>query len=139
MQPLNNPPIENKNWFNQHANKPFESNRRLGVRFIRDDIIISLCKINLLSANFPSMREESFAKLVDISSKGLSITGDLKLNLNNKLYLKLNFIGLKTFSVQGTVVRITNNKRPVYGIKFDKVNPRLAEFMLTSQKKLTFK
>ncbi len=139
MQTLNNNPVDNKNWFNQHATKQFTSNGRLGVRFIRDDIIVTVSKMNLLNSTFPSNREETFVKLVDISSKGISITTNVKLSINKKLYLTINFIGLKTFEIKGSVVRITKSKRPVYGIKFDKVNAHMAEYMLSSQKKLTFK
>ena len=139
MQALNNNPSPAASWFTQHKNVPFSTNRRLGVRFIRDDILISLHKINFLKLGLKLKPEETFVKLIDISSKGLSIATDLKLSTKTKVHLTINFLGLKTFEVAGTVVRISKGKRPVYGIKFDQVNNSMAEYLVFSQKKLTFK
>ncbi len=128
----------NQNWFNQHKNVPFTTNRRLGVRYIRDDILVSLRKSHFLRLGFPSMNEETFVRLLDISSKGASIATDVKLSVNNKVNLTITFMGSKSFDMPGRVVRITKANRPIYGIKFDEVNNRMADY-LVSARKLAFK
>jgi PilZ domain len=133
------PSDDGTHWFNKHKVKVFADNRRLGVRYIRDDIFVSLHKLNFLNLDIKAFREETFVKLLDISSKGASVATDLKLNVNNKVLLTIAFMGSKSFTIQGKVVRVSMAKRPVYGIKFDQVNTRMAEFLITSQKKLTFK
>ncbi len=138
MQTVNNSQAEGKSWFNQHKIMPFASNRRLGVRFIRDDILVSLRKSNFLTLSFQSGREENFVRLLDISSKGASIATDVKLSVNTKVNLTITFMGSKSFEMPSKVVRVTKAKRPVYGIKFDEVNNRMAEY-LVSAKKLAFK
>lgn len=139
MQTPAKPSEQGNNWFNQHKSVPFATNRRLGVRYVRDDIIVSLHKMNFLNLDIKVLRDETFVRLLDISSKGASVTTDMKLAVNNKIRLTISFIGAKSFEITGKVVRVSQGKRPVYGIRFDQVNNRMAEFLVSSQKKLTFK
>jgi PilZ domain len=129
----------NKRWFNQHAPAPFGTNRRLGVRFVRNDIIVTLWKAGTLSVAFKSMRRERSVKLVDISSRGVLVESTFRLNVNKKVLLTLSFVDGFTFQLLSTVVRKDAANIHRYGIKFDKANHHLAEHLLKSQKILTFR
>ncbi len=132
-------PAPGSSWFNQHSTAAFTSNRRLAIRFQRDNIFASLKKSSFIKLGFASSNEVSFVKLLDISSKGAAIATDVKLNVNTKVMLTITFMGSRTFEIPSKVVRVTNNaKRPVYGIKFDAINNLMADYLVTA-KKLAFK
>lgn len=131
-------PEQDSSWFNQHNAKPFATNRRLAIRFQRDNIFAYLKKSSFMKLGFASSNEVSFVKLLDISSKGAAVASDVKLNINNKVILTITIMGTKTFEIPSKVVRVTNAKRTVYGIKFDAVNNRMADYLVTA-KKLSFK
>ena len=129
----------NKNWFNQHAPAPFKTNRRLGVRFVRHDIEVALCKAGMLELAFNTMRKDIPVQLIDISSRGVLISSNLKLNVNKKIILTLRFADDRQFQIPSIIVRKENRGTSLYGIKFEKTNHRLAEYLLITQKVLTFK
>ncbi len=133
------PPDTGKNWFNIHAPAPFKSNRRLGVRFIRDDIDISVRKNSFFELRFGAKNKQIPVRLIDISSKGVLIATDMKLQVNKKLLLTLRFVDLREFEMHCTIVRKTSAEKNLYGIKFDRIDSRLADYLLVTQKKLTFK
>lgn len=132
-------PSTGTNWFNIHAPAPFKSNRRLGVRFIRDDIDVSVQKNSLFDLRFGTKSKQIPVQLIDISSKGVLIATDVKLQVNKKLLLTLRFVDLREFQMFSTIVRKTNAELNLYGIKFDQIDSRLADYLLVTQKKLTFK
>lgn len=135
--PSNNPPLGQR-WFNQHAPTPFKTNQRLGVRFIRDDITVSIHKSSMFSLGLTA-RKDFTVSLVDISSRGLLIASPIKLNISKKISLNLCFADQREFDIMGTVTRKQDGEGLLYGIKFDKVNNRFADYLIVSQKNLTFK
>ena len=80
-------------------------------------------------------------KLIDISSRGVGvlIATHLRLTSNKKVCLIIRFSDFREFEVPGTVVRSKVNDMQVYGIKFDAVNNDLANYLLKTQTKLSFR
>ncbi len=130
---------QDQNWFNQNAPTPFKSNRRLGVRFIRDDITVSARKASIFNLGFRPVLKAFSVTMLDISSRGILVASNVKLSLNKKILLTLRFVDLREFEILGTVIRETETDTLSYGIKFDHVDNRFADYLVVSQKTLTFK
>jgi hypothetical protein len=125
-------------WFNQDSPKPFAANQRKSTRVIRKDIGVTLRQIGLL--NFKFFKNNDLpVKPIDISSRGILIETDMRLSLNKKVLLIIRFADFKEYEIPSTVVRKSTGDPQIYGIKFDSVNNRLANKLLRTQKKLTFK
>jgi PilZ domain len=125
-------------WFNRSAPAPFNINRRMGIRYIRKDIGVSLRKIGLFTFSFRT-NEDISVKLVDISSRGVLIATNIKLPVNKKIFLTIRFADFKEFEIPGKVVRKSEGSVLIYGIKFDKLSDDLADNLLATQRRLTFK
>jgi PilZ domain len=140
MQKPSDPPDTADNWFNRHAPAPFKSNRRKSMRYIRHDIGITVRKIGLFKFSFLKNRDIP-VKLIDISSRGVGvlIATNLRLTFHKKVFLIIRFSDFKEFEVPGTVVRRSPGDAQIYGIKFDRLNNDLADYLLKTQTKLTFK
>ncbi len=110
-----------------------QQNTRIAVRYVRTDL-----KITLHITSFLGVSKEIPANLTDISSKGIGIECNKKLSINKKLFIRLVFEDNKSFVISAkTVYQATNKKQ--YGLKFDKLNNELAEYLLDSQKELKIK
>lgn len=109
-------------------------NHRIATRFIREDIDASISDLGFLSRgkDFP-------VKLVDITSKGVLIESDKKLKVGQALTLTLQFKTGKRFVIKAKVVRIAAESHDQYGIKFDRYNNELGDYLLDTQTKLVFK
>jgi len=108
-------------------------NHRTAVRYIREDISLSLQKDGLLNSS-----KKIPAKLLDISSKGATIECDIKLGINEKVILKLIFKDNKEFSIHAKTIHHVKNKNQ-FGIKFDIFHHKLGDYILSSQHELIFK
>ena len=126
------------NWFNRGAPAPFKVNRRMGIRYIRNDIGVSVRKIGVFNFSFRANHGIS-VKLVDISSRGALIATNIKLPVNKKVSLTIRFADFKEFQIPGKVARKSQGAVLIYGIKFDHLNNGLADYLLATQRKLTFK
>ena len=126
------------NWSEQDLTEPSRVNRRKSTRFIRNDIGITLRQIGMFNFNF-SKNIDLPVKLVDISSRGVSIATKLRLSVNKKVLLVIRFSDFKEFEIPSTVIRKSIGDIQNYGIKYDCVNNDLANYILKTQKKLTFK
>ena len=126
------------NWFNRHGPAPFTVNRRMGIRYIRNDLGVSLRKIGLFKFSFRG-NEDISVKLVDISSRGVLIATNIKLPINKKVFLTIRFADFKEFKIPSEIVRKSGDAVIVYGIKFDRLNDDLAEKLLATQRKLAFR
>jgi PilZ domain len=135
MQKPSDPPDTASNWFNRHAPAPFKVNQRKGIRFIRNDIGVSLRTIGL----FNFSKQDISVKLLDISSRGIFIETDINLPINKKVFLTIRFADFKEFGIPSKVVRKSAAAVTVYGIKFDRLNDALADKLLSTQRKLAFK
>lgn len=138
MNDTSGTPPTGQRWFNQHAPTPFKSNQRLGIRFVRDDIAVSVRKSGMFSLGLTAKKDFPVS-LVDVSSRGLLIASPIKLNISKKISLNLCFADQREFEIIGTVTRKQDGEGLLYGIKFDKVNNRFADYLIVSQKNLTFK
>jgi len=114
------------------------TNKRVATRYIREDIAASVCKISWFNFGF-RFNKDIFVELVDISSKGVLIATSQKLPLNKKITLTLTFEDLKSFIIQAKVVRKAIADQTQYGIKFDRTNDDLGDYLLETQRKLVFK
>jgi len=114
------------------------TNKRVATRYIREDIAASVCKISWFNFGF-RFNKDIFVELIDISSKGVLIATSQKLPLNKKITLTLTFEDLKSFIIQAKVVRKALADQTQYGIKFDRTNDALGDYLLETQRKLVFK
>ncbi len=105
-------------------------NKRIAVRYRRSDIK-AVIKIN--SAFFPRLIPVA---LIDISSKGAAIQSNKKLKKKARISLYLLFNDGQRFTIDGTVAH--TSAAPRYGIKYDAINPALAEHLLHTQTDLIF-
>ena len=130
---------ENTEAFNDFADFDVEPaeypNKRTCIRYIRSDITATVRKNGLLnfSGDIP-------VDLIDVGSKGALITTVKKIGNNSKITLSLNFHGGKTYKIQSKVVYVV--KEPAgfrYGIKFDRYNNELGDYLFETQDKLVFK
>jgi hypothetical protein len=117
---------------------PLRKNTRIGVRYVREDIAVSVCKISLFSFGF-IFNKEIVVELLDISSKGLLIVTDKKLRVNQKVTIYLKFQDQRIFRRMAKVTRRAEGSPYRYGIQFDKLSNGLGDYLLHTQKKLIFK
>jgi hypothetical protein len=113
--------------------------RRIGVRYVREDIAASVCKISIIIFGIGFSREIT-VELVDISSKGVLISTTSKLRVKKKITITLKFEDNKSFTIKAKIVRGELSPRQnLYGIKFDRLNNDLGDYLLETQNKLVFK
>lgn len=123
-----------KEFFDLDFDQAVSQNKRVTVRYIRDDIKVYLKITRLLIANksYP-------VTLHDISSRGVLVSCDKKLQVNNKHSLVLEFEDGKQYAIQSKILRRTKAAQYYYGIKFSSINHDLGEHLLVTQKDLIFK
>lgn len=109
-------------------------NKRMSTRYIRKDIQATISKNSLL--NFG---REIPVDLIDISSNGVLIRSHKKLDVHDKITLELKFDSGRTFIVKAIVVRKSTRPDDHYGIKFNRYNNELGDYLLETQKELIFK
>lgn len=124
---------DNDEIFNMNFTAEKIQNHRVAVRYIREDITISLQKDGLLNSS-----KKSPAKLLDISSKGATIECEMGLRINEKIILELVFKDNKEFIIHAKTIHHVKRKNQ-YGIKFDIFHHKLGEYILFSQQELIFK
>ncbi len=107
-------------------------NTRVATRFVRQDISVFIASSGLLGFS----KNQFQVSLLDITSKGVLVATDQKLAINKKIKLTLVFKSGKSFEIDATVARHTNNE---YGIKFDHFNNALGDYLIETQDKLVFK
>jgi hypothetical protein len=78
-------------------------------------------------------------EVLDISSKGVLIASLNKLTLNKKVTLTLHFKTGKLFTIKAVIVRRTGAKNHEYGLKFERYENELGDYLFESQDNLTFK
>ncbi len=120
--------------FNANFPEDMVKNHRIATRFVREDIDASVSGLGILN------RSKEFAvKLIDITSKGVLIESEKQLKINQTLTLTLKFKAGKAFVIKAKVVRIAANTNNQYGVKFDRYNNELGDYLLDTQTKLVFK
>ena len=134
----NHPSASSDNWFNRGTPAPFEINRRMSVRYVRNDIGVTIRKIGLFNFTFLANKDIS-VKLIDISSRGALVATNMRLATNKNIFLTLRFADFKEFEIPGKVVRKAVGDLQIYGIKFDQLNEEMADHLLATQRKLAFK
>ncbi len=114
--------------------KDLPDNKRYAVRYIRTNIKASVLKVRLFGTGKPMGME-----LLDISSKGALISTSKKIRKNKKITLILEFEDGKTFEISSKIVRLEKNQGFRYGIKFDRFNHDLGNYILETQDDLVFR
>lgn len=123
------------------ADSPAGNNRK-SIRYVRKDIAVFVSKPDVFGCySFFKSSRVTRVKLFDISSRGVLIAGSLllKLKKNQKVKLTLIFQTNKSFEFSARVVREVTEQRKLYGIKFDKTNIELGEYLFESQEDMKFK
>lgn len=113
-------------------------NKRTAIRYVRSDIAVTITKPGINLTKFLPV------KLIDISSKGATIESRKKISLNHKVILHLLFLDNRSFTITAKTVHLAKNiyknkNKNKYGLKFDRTNDELGEYLLTSQRNLEFK
>ena len=111
-----------------------ETNRRITVRYVREDIKASLSNVKIHLFGPPLT-----IQLLDLSTKGALISSDKKIRKNKKLTLVLEFEDNRTFEIEARIVRLDAFIPNTYGIKFNKYNDELGDYILKTQTDLIFK
>ena len=124
---------DDEDFFDIHLTDAQTNNLRLAVRYIRNDITTLLTKPGLLSFS-----KKISVKLTDISSKGAAIECDKKLGIKRKIILEFVFKDNRSFILHAKIIHKIKNKKQ-YGLKFDKFNHELGDYLLSTQNDLTFK
>ena len=109
-------------------------NNRVTTRFIRDDITVTIKAPGRFYFSKPIA-----VNLMDISCKGVLISTDKKFGINKQITLTLEFTSGKVFVIKAKIARHTSSSLNEYGLKFDRYNNELGDYLLESQDKLIFK
>jgi c-di-GMP-binding flagellar brake protein YcgR len=120
--------------FNLDFTKDLPENNRFAVRYIRTDIKASVLKVRLFGLGKPLGLE-----LLDISSKGALISTNKKIRKNKIITLILEFEDGKMFEISSKIVRLEKDQAFQYGIKFDRFNHDLGNYLLETQDDLVFR
>lgn len=117
-------------------------NKRKSVRYVRKDITAFICQADIFGCYslFSSSRAIR-VKLLDISSRGVLLGGPSKLvlKINQKVMLILIFNSNRKFEISARVMHQLVRGRRFYGVKFDKPNDELGDYLLETQEDLVFK
>lgn len=114
------------------ANQPH--NARKTIRYIRNDLKVNLAYIGVLG-----IKKTIPSKLNDISTRGVSVTTSKKISVNKKLTVMIRFSDGNVFKIKGTVIRKCPINPRRYGIKFEKQENGLGDYLLKTQTDLVFK
>lgn len=116
---------------------PYEirpDNHRKSTRYIRQDI-----KVRVLFGNALGLKKTIETELNDISSRGALVTTPCKLGISKKITLVITFDDGQIFRFSGKIVRKCPSARYRYGIKFERQENDLGDYLLKTQTDLTFK
>lgn len=132
---------KNGNLLNIEGFESFIDNHRFATRYIREDITASISELGFSLINLGKFNSAKPAavELMDITSKGVLISTDKKLKINQELNLTLKFNSGKSFLIKAKVARISSTASNNYGLIFDHYNNELGEYLLETQSKLVFK
>lgn len=122
---------DDNEFFNLELSTKELSNQRAAVRYITSGISIWL-KVKSLFCFKKNLK----VKLLDISSKGLAVKCQQDISLRKKITILIKFKDNKKFIIPAIIV---HKKNDLYGIKFNKYNDELGDYLLSSQKDLIFK
>lgn len=111
--------------------------QRATVRYVRDDIAVAVCKTSPIIFGKEIFIE--LAELIDINCRGALISTNAIFRVNEKIMLNLKFKSGKLFKINGSVVHRTVLPPCQYGIKFNRYNDELGNYLLETQSKLIFK
>ena len=114
--------------------KDLPDNKRYAVRYIRSNIKASVLKVRLFGLGKPIGLE-----LLDISSKGALISTGKKIRKNKKITLILEFEDGKVFEIESKIVRLKKDQSFQYGVKFNRFNHDLGNYLLKTQDDLIFR
>jgi hypothetical protein len=118
-------------------NFAFRKNKRIAPRYVRDDIVVALCEISLLS--FGKEIFLGFVRLNDITSRGLSFYSMQQISVNKKIVLNLKFHTETTFKITATIIYRIHHSPYQYGVRFDFDQQDLGDHLLETQRTLVFK
>ena len=106
------------------------NNKRTAVRYIRSDITASFRFIGFFSsAKFHPI------ELLNISSKGAAFKSNKPISLSNTIVLKLLSDKKPVFEL---TAKIIYRKKQLYGIKFERINNKLGDFLISSDHEIRF-
>lgn len=135
---LNDDFLESFNFFDQSKRV---TERRSAVRYIRNDIQVTIC--SLLPFGFGNHKT---VKLININSRGVLLESRHSLGLSKVITLNLKFKSGKEFKIKGRIVNHSvlasvhyEGVKYYYGIKFDCYNNELGDYLAETQNKLIIK
>jgi len=122
---------DDNGFFDLELSAKESNNQRTAVRYIKSDISVSLSMLSLFC-----IRKKLEVNLMDISSKGIAIECQQDIALRKKISVTVKFKDNKKFIIPAIIVHKRNT---LYGIKFNKYNNELGDYLLSSQNDLVFK
>ena len=120
--------------FDPSPNVNLTNTDRKSVRYIRNDI-----KASLIYSNVLGLKTNRPSELNDISTKGALVTTVQKLSINKKVTVIITFDDGKVFRISGKIIRQCPTAPHRYGIKFEKQENGLGDYLLKTQTDLIFK
>jgi hypothetical protein len=111
--------------------------QRATVRYVRDDITVAICKHNPFV--FGKEVFIDLGELIDINCRGLLVSSNARLKISDKIVLNLRFKSGRSFKIIGSIVHKSALSPFQYGVKFDRYNDELGNYLLETQSKLIFK
>jgi len=109
------------------------NNKRAAVRYLGGGVIAALKLLGILNSD-----KKHSIELIDISSKGAAIHSKKKISVGKKVILYLAFKDKTIFRVPAKIV-YKNKINHQYGVKFDQINNKLGDFLVSSGQDLLFK
>ncbi len=111
------------------------NNKRAAVRYIKKDLTVRISKLGRLSST-----KYRVVKLLDISSKGVTIITSKRLSVNLKVILHFLFDDNESFTIPSKIIhRIKKKEVNIYGLQFVKINNILGDHIVSTQNELKFK
>ena len=110
------------------------NNHRKTIRYLRNDI-----KISLVYSNALGLKKTVATELHDISSRGALVATPYKLGFVKKVTVVITFKDSRVFRISGRIVRKCPHTPFCYGIKFEKQENALGDYLLKTQTDLIFK
>lgn len=110
------------------------NNRRALTRYVRTDLTAIIYRAFLFG-----IKRTQPVELLDLSCKGALVRSGKKMRPKTKVILVITFTSGKTFEIDAVIIRQSEQFSDQYGLKFNRYNNELGDYLFETQKDLVFK
>lgn len=110
------------------------NNRRALTRYVRTDLTAIIYRAFLFG-----IKRKQPVELLDLSCKGALVRSGKKMRPKTKVILVITFTSGKTFEIDAVIIRQSEQFSDQYGLKFNRYNNELGDYLFETQKDLVFK